>query len=91
MSVIYSYEPYEIDIEKVREGIRNRILDGKLEEDYTSVRYLLSYIHTEMYTLLYPNRSKEDTQKVIRNLTYIFREILMARESTLGSHRVLIE
>ena len=93
MPISYNYQidDTEVDRQLIREEFKKRLLNGKLEEDYTRVRLLLSYIHTDLYKLLYPNRSKGDTQKVIRKLTIIFREILMARESTLGTRRVLIE
>ena len=93
MPISYNYQidDTEVDRQLIREEFKKRLLNGKLEEDYTRVRLLLSYIHTDLYKQLYPNRSKSDTQKVIRKLTIIFQEILMARESTLGSRRVLIE
>ena len=93
MPISYNYQidDTEVDRQLIREEFKKRLLNGKLEEDYTRVRLLLSYIHTDLYKLLYPNRSKSDTQKVIRKLTIIFQEILMVRESALGSRRVLIE
>ena len=93
MQTFYNYNTDDTDLNRliIREEVKTRLLNGKIEEDYTRVRLLLSYIHTDIYKLLYPDRSKEDTQKVIRKLTIIFQEILMAREGNVRIRRRRID
>ena len=77
---MYNYDILELSHSTIQSHIIKRISKRKIDEDCKKVKTLLSLIHSDHYSLMYPYRSKEDTRKVISKLTMIFKQLLLARD-----------